>query len=86
MDTTTIKWTTKAIKQARKLDPKHAAQISVAVKALATMPNCQNVKALTNHEHEYRLRVGNYRVFFNFDGAVRIVTIEEVKKRDERTY
>jgi len=30
--------------------------------------------------------VGNYRVFFEFDGAVRIVSIEEVKKRDERTY
>ena len=36
--------------------------------------------------HGYRLRVGNYRVFFDFDGAVRIVSIEEVKKRDERTY
>jgi len=33
-----------------------------------------------------RLRVGNYRVFFDFDGAVRIVSIEEVRKRDERTY
>jgi hypothetical protein len=25
-------------------------------------------------------------VFFNYDGAVRIVSIEEVKKRDEHTY
>lgn len=50
------------------------------------MPNCQNVKALTKHEYQYRLRVGNYRVFFNFDGVVHIVSIEEVKKRDERTY
>ena len=31
-------------------------------------------------------RVGNYRVFFNFDGTVHIVSIEEVKKRDENTY
>jgi len=46
----------------------------------------RNVKALTNHEYGYRLRVGNYRVFFDFDGAVRIVSIEEVRKRDERTY
>jgi mRNA interferase RelE/StbE len=81
-----ITWKTKAIKQARKLDAQHAAQISVAVKALAMMPNCQNVKALTNHEYEYRLRVGNYRVFFNYDGGIQIVSIEEVKKRDERTY
>ena len=46
----------------------------------------RNIKALSNHAHGYRLRVGSYRVFFDFDGAVRIVSIEEVKKRDERTY
>lgn len=86
MDTTNITWKTKATKQLRKLDAQHAQQIVVAVRALANMPVCQNVKALTNHEYQYRLRVGNYRVFFNFDGAVRIVSIEEVKKRDERTY
>jgi mRNA-degrading endonuclease RelE of RelBE toxin-antitoxin system len=45
-----------------------------------------NVKALVNHEHSYRLRVGYFRVFFDFDGSARIVLIEEVKKRDERTY
>jgi mRNA interferase RelE/StbE len=53
---------------------------------LSGMPNSRNVKALTKHEHQYRLRIGNYRVFFDFDGALRIVQIEEVKKRDERTY
>lgn len=53
---------------------------------LANMPDCGNVKALVNHEYQYRLRFGNFRVFFNFDGVVHIVTIEEVKKRDERTY
>jgi len=34
----------------------------------------------------YRLRVGDYRVFFEFDGSVHVIDIEEVKKRDERTY
>ena len=52
----------------------------------ADLAKARNVKALTNHEYGYRLRVGNYRVFFDHDGAVRIVSIEEVRKRDERTY
>jgi hypothetical protein len=43
-------------------------------------------KKLVNHAHGYRLRVGNYRVFFDFDVAIRIVSIEEVRKRDEQTY
>jgi len=55
-------------------------------KELVDLSAARNVKALTNHEFGYRLRVGNYRVFFEFDGAVRIVSIEEVRKRDECTY
>jgi mRNA interferase RelE/StbE len=50
------------------------------------MPDCQGVKSLTNHRCGYRLRVGRYRVLFDYDGEVRIVEIQEVKKRDERTY
>ncbi|MHB8983020.1 type II toxin-antitoxin system RelE family toxin [Thiobacillus sp.] len=47
----------------------------------------RNVKTLTDHAYGYRLRVGNYRVFFDFMGGdVCIVSIEEVRKRDERTY
>ena len=81
-----INWTAKAAKQARKLDRPVRLQILDAVDALAEMPNCQNVKALTNHEYGYRLRVGNYRVLFDWHGAIKIVDIQEVRKRDERTY
>ena len=81
-----INWTPRAVKQARKLDRPVRLQILDAVDALTAMPDCQNVKALTNHEYGYRLRVGNYRVLFDWDGAIKIVEIQEVRKRDERTY
>ncbi|MCA3175833.1 MAG: type II toxin-antitoxin system RelE/ParE family toxin [Burkholderiales bacterium] len=76
----------KAAKQLRKLQPSDNKMVRRECHKLANMPDCTNVKALVNHEHSYRLRVGNFRVFFDFDGAARIVSIEEVKKRDERTY
>jgi len=38
------------------------------------------------HFIQPNLRVGDYRVFFEFDGSVHIIDIEEVRKRDERTY
>lgn len=82
----TIHWTQRAAKQLRKLDRRHQVAIRDSVSALSAMPKCQNVKMLTDHEYGYRLRVGNYRVFFDWDGAIRIVEIEEVRKRDERTY
>lgn len=81
-----IQWRRKAQKQLLKITSRHALQIAEAVDALAAFPECSNVKALTNHVYGYRLRVGRYRVFFNADTMVEIVAIEEVKKRDERTY
>ena len=82
-----INWQPKALRQLRKVDAHAGKQIRSAVStALLDLSKARNVKALTNHEYGYRLRVGNYRVFFDFDGALRIVSIEEVRKRDERTH
>ena len=82
-----IDWQPKALRQLRKIDARAGKQIRDAVSTeLVDLAKARNVKALTNHEYSYRLRVGNYRVFFDHDGAVRIVSIEEVRKRDERTY
>lgn len=83
----TISWKPKALKQARKLPVSASASISQAVsEELVDLTKARNVKKLVNHECDYRLRVGNYRVLFNYDGAVRIVSIEAVGKRDEQTY
>jgi mRNA interferase RelE/StbE len=82
-----IDWQPKALRQLRKIDARAGKQIRDAVGTeLVDLAQARNVKALTGHEYGYRLRVGNYRVFFEFDGAVRIVRIEEVRRRDERTY
>jgi len=75
------------LRQLRKIEAAANAKIRNAVTdELSDLSLARNVKALVHHECDYRLRVGNYRVFFNFDGAVHIVMIEEVRKRDERTY
>jgi mRNA-degrading endonuclease RelE of RelBE toxin-antitoxin system len=82
-----IYWQPRALRQLRKIEPRANAQIRKAVtEELTDLSSARNVKALSHHEYQYRLRVGSYRVFFNFDGAVHIVTIEEVSKRNERTY
>lgn len=81
-----INWTRKAVKQLGKINEADQAKVYDAAQALAHMPNVQNIKSLSNHQYGYRLRVGNYRVMFDWDGGVKIVNIEEVKKRDEHTY
>ncbi len=80
----TIRWHKRAKKQLRRIgDLKTRDKIYNAVDSLKAFPNCQNIKKLTNR-NDYRLRVGRYRIIFSIDLV--IINIEEVKKRDERTY
>ena len=82
-----IEWNPKAVKQVRKIkDHRTQVRIYEAVGELATFPNCSNIKSLVNHDYHYRLRVGDYRVFFDVVDTIRVISIEEVKKRDENTY
>ena len=53
---------------------------------MAQFPAVTGVIHLVNHSCGYRLRVGSYRVLFNVLQTVEVVSIEEVKKRNERTY
>ncbi|MCL1962458.1 MAG: type II toxin-antitoxin system RelE/ParE family toxin [Desulfovibrionaceae bacterium] len=81
-----VVYSKKAARQLRKLQPADSKMVRQECNKLENMPDCANVKALVDHECQYRLRVGNFRVFFDFDGAAHIVLIQEVKKRDEHTY
>jgi mRNA interferase RelE/StbE len=76
----------KSLKQLRKIDRQDNAKIRRAVNELMAMPHCLNGKALTNHAYGYRLRVGRYRVLFDWQDIVKIVEIQEVRRRDEHTY
>jgi mRNA interferase RelE/StbE len=80
-----IEWTRRALKQLKTIPQQRQKQIVLAVRNLQEWPDCQNVKALQNRPG-YRLRVGRYRVLFDVENDLRIIEIEEVKKRDERTY
>jgi mRNA interferase RelE/StbE len=81
-----VEWKKRAIKDLRKIDRTQQGQIIAAVGALENLPDCSNIKHLANHQYDYRLRVGRYRVFFNVCERIEVVLVEEVKKRDERTY
>lgn len=83
----TITWMPKAKRQANKI--KNATELRAVldgVQTLENFPDVTGIKHLVNSSIAYRLRVGNWRILFDFDGAARIVSIEEVRKRNERTY
>jgi len=82
-----IIWNKRALQQLRKIPAKTKKAIIAAVEDLPMTDGWRNVKSLTNHKYMYRLRVGRFRVFFDLEQTeVKIYLIQEVKKRDERTY
>lgn len=81
-----IEWQNKARKQLKKLgNPQAVGRILAAIEDYAAGKPC-DIKALTDHEYTHRLRTGDYRVLMTVDSVIEISLIEEVKKRDERTY
>jgi mRNA interferase RelE/StbE len=71
----------RAHKQIRKVPVKIKKVIIAAVEDLPTTDGWRNVKPLTNHQYMYRLRVGRFRVFFDFDqNELKFYLIQEVKK------
>jgi len=82
-----IDWSPKAYRQLAKIKDRQAVKsILDAVDQLSAFPLCQGISRLENHAYGYRLRVGRYRDLFDVHTGVRIIEIQEVKKRDERTY
>lgn len=82
-----IIWTPKAVRQFHKLPVATQRAVGSGISALENWPAVRNVKKMVGRD-DYRLRVGNFRVLFTIhpNGAVTIIRIEEVKKRDEHTY
>ena len=84
----TIRYSNKARKQLKRI-PRHCQDaIFETVDKLVTFPNCKglDIKNLKKGKYGYRLRVGRYRVFFDDQETIKVVAIQEVEKRDGRTY
>ncbi|MDR2488186.1 MAG: type II toxin-antitoxin system RelE/ParE family toxin [Desulfovibrio sp.] len=79
----TVNITMKAHKQIAKLNTQDMASIYEALEVLKDWPDISGVKNLTNMPG-YRLRIGQYRAFFDVSGDA--ITVTEVKRRNEHTY
>lgn len=70
-----------ATKDFKKISEPFKTQIKKAVWNLMEYPNVSNIKKLVNHEPIYRLRVGNYRVLFDIEDGV--IVVSKIKHRRE---
>jgi mRNA-degrading endonuclease RelE of RelBE toxin-antitoxin system len=79
----TVNITLKAHKQIAKLNKQDMASIYESLEELKDWPDITGVKALTEMPG-YRLRIGQYRAFFEVTGDA--ITVTEVKRHNEHTY
>jgi mRNA-degrading endonuclease RelE of RelBE toxin-antitoxin system len=82
-----IDWSPRARRQLAKLgDREMQRRLFEAIGLLAGFPRVAGLEALRNHRFGFRLRVGRYRVLLDVDTRTGIVLVQEIRKRDERTY
>lgn len=75
-----------ARKQIKKLQKRDLAIVSKKLEALSDDPRPYGYKKLEYYNEYFRIHAGRYRVIYQIADVVRIVTIVEVKIRNEKTY
>jgi mRNA interferase RelE/StbE len=75
-----IRFGNRALKDLRKLDKQISKRIVDKIEALADDLN-GDVKKLTDHSPQYRLRIGDFRVLFDIDQGT--ILIQPVMNRRE---
>lgn len=77
-----VEWSSRALKQARRLDDITRARVLAAINKFAASGQ-GDVKRLQGTTNVYRLRVGDWRILFEVDAAMGRISIEAVKNRGE---
>jgi mRNA interferase RelE/StbE len=75
-----VRFTRTAEKEIRRLDPPIRARVFNALDRLASNDRSLDVRRLTASEH-FRLRVGDWRVIFDYDPATEMVLVRHVLPR-----
>lgn len=77
----------KALKELREIPEKDRELIKDRISKLAFFPIVHlDVKKLKGFEKTYRLRVGEYRVIFEFEKDEKVIKILKIGKRSEVYY
>jgi mRNA interferase RelE/StbE len=65
----------------RSLPAEQFQRVIAKIRALATDPRPQGCRKITGSEHDWRVRVGPYRVVYEVDDAKQVVRVMRVRPR-----
>lgn len=78
-----IEWKRSAEKDVRKLDPSRIPAIIQTVERLADEPCPLGCRKLHGTDRQYRIRIGDYRVLYEVDEKLNIVTVYHIRHRKD---
>ena len=81
-----VEYSKEFIKSVRKLSGKLLESVRKTIQEVIDAPSIEyitNCKKLTNYKSVYRIRIGNYRVFFIFQVTNNVVIFEYLYSRGE---
>jgi mRNA interferase RelE/StbE len=67
----------------RRLTPPVHDRVIAALQALAGNPRPPSCRKLTGSERDWRVRVGDYRVVYEIEDAIRVVRVHRIRHRRE---
>lgn len=73
--------TEEAAEQVEALPKKIAGQVTRKIEALATQPRPTQARRLTEQEHLYRVRSGDYRILYQIEDRKLLVLVVKVGNR-----
>jgi len=73
----------KARRGIRKLAAKERPRIFEAIKSLGEEPRPKGCKKIQGAERTWRIRVGDYRIIYDIEDQIRVLTLEQVVYRKD---
>jgi mRNA interferase RelE/StbE len=73
--------TATAVKERKRLDATSRKRVDAALQSLLENPRPPGVKKLVGSQHDWRVRVGDYRILYEIDDEGRLITIWRIAHR-----
>ncbi len=72
-----------AEKDLKRLSPETRSRVATALRALATNPRPTGSRKLVGTKHDWRVRVGDYRIIYEIADVIRVVRVQRIRHRRE---
>ena len=72
-----------AEKDLKRHSPETRSRVATALRALATNPRPTGSRKLVATKHDWRVRVGDYRIIYEIADVIRVVRVRRIRHRRE---